>query len=241
MFRGAAAPGDSFQQTGLSPALRQALIARSQHHAAQRQFPEAGLLQQIASGQRVQAFNPAQTIQTLLNILADYDPETAAHSQRVADSARLLGQRVGLSEAMLHRLHTAALLHDIGKIGLDHQILMNSRSLTPPERVVINEHVVFTDAILRQIDFGPALAGMGEIAAGHHERWDGQGYPKRIHSYQIPLETRILTIADVYDAMTSKRSYHPAIPPAQVQQYLRQQSGQMFDPQLVQVFLASQP
>ena len=136
-------------------------------------------------------------------------PFTAGHSGRVADLAEAIGASMGLPQARRRWLHRAALLHDVGKLGVSNLILDKPGGLDEREWVEMRDHAVHTQAILGRIG---ALADLAPIAAAHHERLDGTGYPLGLSDHQIRRETRIITVCDYYDALTSDRPYRAAIP-----------------------------
>ncbi len=162
------------------------------------------------------------------------DRETEGHTQRVTALTIQLAQAMGLSEEQIMHLRRGALLHDIGKMGVPDHILFKEGSLTPEEWAIMRQHPQFAYEMLSSIEYlRPAL----EIPWCHHEKWDGSGYPRGLKGEQIPLAARIFAIADVFDALTSDRPYHKAWPIEQALQYIRQQAGSHFDPQIVEIFL----
>ncbi len=136
-------------------------------------------------------------------------PYTAGHSARVADYSEQLGKRLGVLPTRLRRLKRAATLHDVGKLGVSSAILEKPGKLDADEWVVMRSHAGHTQAILGRIG---ALADMAPIAAAHHERLDGKGYPLGLDEQVISRETRIITLCDFYDALTADRPYRAAMP-----------------------------
>ncbi len=162
------------------------------------------------------------------------DRETEGHTQRVTALTIQLAQAMGLSEEQIMHLRRGALLHDIGKMGVPDHILFKEGPLTPEEWAIMRQHPQFAYEMLSSIEYlRPAL----EIPWCHHEKWDGSGYPRGLKGEQIPLAARIFAIADVFDALTSDRPYRKAWPIEQALQYIRQQAGSHFDPQIVEIFL----
>jgi putative two-component system response regulator len=147
--------------------------------------------------------------------------------------ARALGQ----AQEWTDRLRLASPMHDVGKIGIPDSILKKPGKLTPEEYEVMKQHPNIGAAILA--NSGSELLQMAErIARSHHEKWNGQGYPRGIKGADIPLEGRIVAIADVFDAVTSKRCYKPAFALEKSIGILKDGAGQHFDPELVEAFLS---
>ena len=162
------------------------------------------------------------------------DQETEGHSRRVTDLAARLGCRLGLNEAQLVHVRRGALLHDIGKMGVPDRILLKTDGLTPTEWRTMRKHPQDAYDMLSPITFlRPAL----DIPYGHHEKWDGTGYPRGLKGEEIPLTARLFAIVDVWDALRSDRPYRPAWPEAKTLDHLRQLSGTHFDPAVVEAFL----
>jgi HD-GYP domain-containing protein (c-di-GMP phosphodiesterase class II) len=165
------------------------------------------------------------------------DPYTSGHSQRVQRSSRIIAELLGISEKEKERIATAALLHDVGKI---HQvfgpILSKTGRLTPEERAVMELHPIKSAELVAKIrdlqDLVPAVRG-------HHERWDGAGYPDQLAGENIPLGARIITIADTIDAMVTDRPYRKALGEAEVREELAKHRGTQFDPTICDMLLAS--
>jgi PAS domain S-box-containing protein len=164
------------------------------------------------------------------------DKETEGHTQRVADMALKLAERMGMSDAEKQDLWRGALLHDIGKMGVPDAILLKPGSLTEAEWVVMRRHPVYAYNMLAPIAY---LRHAMDISYCHHEKWDGSGYPRGLKGEEIPLAARVFAVADVFDALTSDRPYRKAWPLEEVYQYIEDQSGKQFDPQVVRAFLES--
>ena len=165
------------------------------------------------------------------------DPYTSGHSQRVQRSSRIIADLLNLSEKEKERIATAALLHDVGKI---HQvfgpILSKTGRLTPEERAVMELHPIKSAELVAKIS---DLQDLVPAVRGHHERWDGAGYPDQLAGDQIPLGARIITIADTIDAMITDRPYRKALGEAEVREELAKHRGTQFDPTICDMLLAS--
>ncbi len=175
-------------------------------------------------------------IKALLTALDAKDNYTAGHSVRVADLALSTGRQLGLSADRLKLLEEAALFHDIGKIGVPEQILNKPGKLTVEEFQEVQKHPIIGAQIIGAINF---LSDRALILRHHHERYDGTGYPDRLAGEQIPLEARILAVADTYDAITSHRPCHQAQPPARAIAILRECSGTQLDPLVVEAIISA--
>jgi HD-GYP domain-containing protein (c-di-GMP phosphodiesterase class II) len=175
-----------------------------------------------------------QTITSLVRAMEEKDPYTSGHSNRVSDFACELGRRLGLPEDELEILEWAGLLHDIGKIGIRDDVLNKPGKLTDEEFEHIKTHPVKSFHVLEPIDALQCILG---AARHHHEHYDGKGYPDGLLGQDIPLHARIIQVADVWDALTSTRSYRNAMPHEKAQQILRDEAGTTMDPHLVKLFL----
>lgn len=162
--------------------------------------------------------------------------ETAAHVRRVGLLAELLGIACGMSEADAEMLRHAAPLHDIGKIGIPDAILNKPGIHTPDETIIMRRHAVIGQEMLLQSKRGIFVMA-AEIAATHHENWDGSGYPNGLKGDAIPLAGRITMLADVYDALGSKRCYKEPWQTETIQGFIKEQSGVKFDPNLVDLLM----
>ena len=173
-------------------------------------------------------------LDSLVCALEARDPYTSQHSLRVRKYATRLAKRLSLTLKQCNIISLAAKLHDIGKVGLSEGILNKDSSLTPQELTAVREHPVIGERILK-----PIIRSKSVLTAirGHHERYDGQGYPDGLAGEAITLETRVITIADCFDALTSSRAYRAAMTPAQARDLIRHGAGTQFDPRLVPVFL----
>ncbi|MEO7365938.1 MAG: HD-GYP domain-containing protein [Sphingomicrobium sp.] len=154
-------------------------------------------------------------------------PYTAGHSTRVADYAERIGKKMGVLPVRLRWLRRAALLHDIGKLGVSNSILDKPARLDADEWKLMRDHTVHTRAILGRIG---ALTDLADIAAAHHERLDGAGYPLGLNDAEIARETRIITVCDFYDALTAERPYRAALPQSEALQIIEAEVGSAIDP-----------
>ncbi len=162
------------------------------------------------------------------------DRETEGHTQRVTQLTEQLAKRLGVSDAKLVHIRRGALLHDIGKMGVPDSILHKNTELSEEEWQIMHQHPKYAFELLLPVNYlQPAL----DIPYNHHERWDGQGYPRQLKGEQIPLAARIFAIVDVWDALTSDRPYHPAWSVEDALEYLRTHSGTSFDPRVVDEFI----
>ncbi|MEO5366456.1 MAG: HD domain-containing protein [Magnetococcus sp. WYHC-3] len=177
-----------------------------------------------------------QSLRSLMQALEAKDDNTAAHSTRVAHYSVLLGRSLGLDDDTLRLLRKGALMHDLGKIGIPDEVLRKPHALTDAEYAAMQSHPRHTANIMRPLTRFKEFA---QIAAWHHERWDGTGYPDGLKGEEIPLLARIVSIADTWDAMTGDRVYRRGMPPQRAASILRKErdSGQL-DPILLERFLS---
>jgi putative two-component system response regulator len=165
-----------------------------------------------------------------------HDDNTGRHTQRVAITAGLLAHGLGLSAGAVEVIQKAAPLHDVGKIGVSDSILLKPGKLTVGEFRVMQKHCRMGSELLS--GGRSEVVQMAEsIALTHHERWNGQGYPNELKGEEIPIEGRILSVADVFDALTHERPYKAAWSVEDALEELRRQSGHQFDPRIVECFL----
>ena len=176
----------------------------------------------------------AATIYALTAAIDTKDHYTFSHSENVAYYATELAYILGMNEDFVEMVREAALLHDVGKIGIPEHILNKPGKLTDEEFAVMKTHVENSIGIIRHL---PSLDYVIPAVIGHHERYDGHGYPRRISGEDIPLSARILCIADSFDAMVSKRSYKEAFSVERALSILEAESGMQFDPHLAPVFI----
>ena len=162
------------------------------------------------------------------------DPFTEAHTERVARSARRVGERMGLSDDELDALYRGGIIHDIGKIGVPDNILLKPGQLDPEEQTTMHLHPIIGESIVAPLQTGGELLPM---IRHHHERFDGKGYPDRLAGDQIPLLARILSVCDAYDALTNDRPYRAGRSHDAALAVLRQGAGLQWDPQVVGLLL----
>ena len=172
-------------------------------------------------------------VRALVNAVDQKDEYTCGHSLRVAYYATMLGRRLGLGEIDLQMLQWAALLHDVGKIGIRDNVLKKEGKLTPEEFGHIQEHPVRSHKVVQEV---PQLLQALDGILHHHERYDGSGYPAGLKGEQIPYQARIIQIADVFDALTSNRSYRKAFDWRRALGILQEEAGKTVDPRLQKTF-----
>jgi putative nucleotidyltransferase with HDIG domain len=162
---------------------------------------------------------------------------TRGHCDRVAKYALLLAKTLGVSSEMQKGIVYGSWLHDCGKIGVSEAILNNPSCLSEEEWLTVKQHPAWGAEVARQAELSPIVIN---IIQHHHERWDGQGYPSGVAGREIPLEARIVTIADVFDALTSDRPYRKALTQVESRKIMTGIAGTMLDPELTEIFLSMQ-
>ncbi len=178
----------------------------------------------------------AETVRRLSMAVEFRDEDTGAHIERIGRFSTLLAEAVGMSVEFCRRISHAAPLHDVGKVAIPDTILLKPGSLTPEERAIVETHAEEGHRLLR--GSSSSILDMGAtIALSHHERWDGGGYPRGLERENIPIEGRIVAIADVFDALTSHRVYRKAFPVEKAVEMMLEQSDRHFDPVLLQAFM----
>jgi hypothetical protein len=177
-----------------------------------------------------------ETVAALARAVEARDGSTGGHVERVRRSSLLLADALQLGGEARQHLEFAAVLHDIGKLGLPDAVLGKPGPLSTEERAVMERHPVIGRQVLEGVAF---LAPVLDAVAGHHERWDGQGYPAGLAGTAIPLAARIIAVVDAFDAMTTARPYRPARSVAAARAELARCRGNQFDPDLVDAFLGS--
>ena len=175
-----------------------------------------------------------ETITAIINTLHEKNKREEQHSHRVSELCRSMGEAIGLPEHEVKELTSVGLLHDIGEIAIDENVLNKLGKLTDDEWKEIKRHPEIGYRILKAVN---DMSDMANYVLYHHERWDGKGYPKNLKGEEIPFVSRIITITDAYDAMTSERSYRSALPDEVVIKELRTNAGIQFDPELVGIFI----
>ncbi len=175
-----------------------------------------------------------RTIEGWVRALDLRDRETEGHTQRVTELTEKIAPHLGFNASELIHIRRGALLHDMGKIAIKDDILQKPASLTEIEWVEMRRHPIYAYEMLHPITYlRPAL----DIPYCHHEHWDGGGYPRGLKGEEIPLSARLFTIIDVWDALTSDRPYRKKMPIPEVQTYIKNESGKLFDPKLVELVL----
>jgi len=176
-----------------------------------------------------------ETIRALAAAIDAKDPYTKGHSERVAQMAVSLARELNLPEEEIENLEYSALLHDIGKIGIDERILGKDDGLTNEEYDKIKKHTITGAKIIEPVDF---LKKSYQVIYHHHERFNGNGYPDGIKEENIPLAARIISVADAYDAMNSNRPYRKRLSKDKIMKELKEQSGKQFDPKIVKTLIS---
>jgi PAS domain S-box-containing protein len=175
------------------------------------------------------------TLEGWANALELRDKETEGHTRRVAELSTRLAQIMGVRENDILQIYRGALLHDIGKMGVPDSIVLKPGPLTEEEKVIMRKHPQYAFDMLSPITY---LRQALDIPYCHHEKWDGTGYPRGLRGTQIPMPARIFAVVDVWDAITSDRPYRKAWQKEVAIQYIQEQSGRHFDPEVVKAFLS---
>lgn len=173
-------------------------------------------------------------ISALLATLYEKSSETEEHSKRLESYCHSVGKKMHLSSTRMDELELLALLHDIGKVGIDPSILNKPGKLTEEEWEEMKRHPEIGYRIAKET---PELAGVAELILSHHERWDGKGYPRNLKGKEIPIACRVLSLVDSYDAMISDRVYRKAMSKEEALAEIKRNKGTQFDPKIVEVFL----
>ncbi|MBV9865682.1 MAG: response regulator [Abitibacteriaceae bacterium] len=222
-----------FDAIELSLRLHNLLSRRLLHRRLQDQ--NYSLDQQVQERTRQLAQAEIDTVECLAMAAEYRDDDTGQHAQRVGHTAAQIADALELGEAQTTLIWRAAPLHDVGKIGIPDHILRKPGKLTPEEFDVIKTHSSIGAAILVR-HRTTLLQLAADIALTHHERWDGQGYPQGLVGAEIPIAGRIVTVADVFDALTHERPYKKAWPLEQAIAEIQQQGGKQFDPAVIAAF-----
>jgi putative two-component system response regulator len=241
----------------LVPRIRNVLLVKQHYDHLQKYSEqlEAEVLRRTAQLAR----SRQEVIHCLARAAEFRDDDTGRHVCRVGRFARLIGEELGWKGEQLEMLEQAAQLHDIGKIGIPDSILLKPGKLGPEEMEIMQKHSAFGKKItqslpnhemnvlrghaelgsrLLQSTESPILALAATIAISHHEKWDGTGYPLGLAGEDIPLPGRITAVADVFDALSSKRPYKPPFPAEKCFELLQEGRGQHFDPTVLDAFFA---
>ncbi|MCP4699882.1 MAG: response regulator [Gammaproteobacteria bacterium] len=223
------------------PVQQEEVLARITAHLTlrklQKQVRDQNVILEERVRKRTKALNDTrlQVVRSLGKAAEYRDNETGMHVIRVSNYAELLGKCVGMSEEHCEILLHASPMHDVGKIGIPDRILLKPGKLDADEWTLMKTHTIIGEKILSGYD-SELLMTAAVIAKSHHEKWDGSGYPDGLKGEEISLESRIICICDVFDALTSKRPYKGSWPVEKAAAYIEQKSGKSFDPNLVQVF-----
>ena len=175
-----------------------------------------------------------KTIELIMNTLYEKSPREQLHSKRVSKYCEKFAQAMNFNMDDVNHLRTAGLMHDIGKIGVDENLLNKPSTLTGKEWDEVKRHPEIGFRILSSVNEFSAIA---DFVLAHHERWNGGGYPKGLIGNNIPLQSRMISIVDSYDAMTSERAYKSNLTQDEAIAELKFWSGQQFDPELVEIFI----
>jgi len=207
----------------------------------------------LRTGERILALESRDVIIFALARLAESrDRETGAHLERIREYSKILAEHLAAQEGFTEQIdgeyvemiYLTSPLHDIGKVGVPDSILLKPGKLTENEFRVMQQHTVIggetLDAVARLHPEGGFLSMARDIAWSHHEKFDGTGYPRRLRGSGIPLCGRIVALADVYDALTTRRVYKPPFPHDKARQIVIDGAGVHFDPHMVQAFLANE-
>jgi putative two-component system response regulator len=179
-----------------------------------------------------------QVIFALATAVEAKDALTERHTQRVGESARHLGARLGMPEVALDALYRGGVIHDIGKIGVPDAILLKPGPLDADETEVMRSHVIIGENIVRPLRSGSTLL---PIIRHHHERFDGRGYPDGLRGREIPRLARIVSVCDAFDALVNDRPYRPRLPVEKAMAMLNDGAGRQWDPEVVELFVGEMP
>jgi putative nucleotidyltransferase with HDIG domain len=171
-----------------------------------------------------------RTLSALVAAVETKDPYAAGHSARIAELAEWMSEPLSMGAQDVQALRYAAMLHDVGKIGIPTRILRRPGTLSLADLEAVTRHSVLGVKVVRDIEF---LSGSLDGIRHHHERWDGLGYPDSLAGDEIPLISRIIAVADAFDALTTDRAERPALTPAQALKQIEQRRGRQFDPHVV--------
>jgi putative two-component system response regulator len=197
----------------------------------------ADLAGAVAAATRKLAEREEEIILRLALAVEYRDNDTGEHTLRVARYSRIIAEQLGLPERLCRDIYLAAPLHDVGKVAIPDNILLKPGRLTEQEMAVIRTHATIGERILA--DSTCELIQLGAaIASAHHERWDGGGYPNGLRETAIPIAARVVAVADVFDALTSRRPYKEPMPLPVARDYLVENKGRQFDPACVEAFLS---
>jgi HD-GYP domain-containing protein (c-di-GMP phosphodiesterase class II) len=178
----------------------------------------------------------SKTIDVIMQTLFEKSGRESVHSKRVSEICQTIAAAMNFDSDEIDRIRVAGLVHDIGKIGINESILNKTSSLSDYEWIEIKKH---PEIGWRILSAAKEFTDLAKYVLNHHERWDGNGYPNGIKRENIPIEARIIALADAFDAMTSKRSYRAGVSVEQAIAEIIRCSGTQFDPGIVDVFVRS--
>ncbi len=205
------------------------------HNALRRREQE---LERLRAREHREKALHEETVRRLAAAAELRDLDTGEHLARMSEYAAIIARRLGFSEERVELLRVASTMHDVGKIGIPDNILLKPGSLTLEERALMQEHPEIGHSILADSEAELLRLG-GVLALTHHERYDGSGYPRRLRGEAIPIEGRIVAVADVFDALTSDRVYRPAFTVDEALEIMTAERGKHFDPRVYDAFLGA--
>lgn len=177
------------------------------------------------------------SVHSLLQALNSVEPTTYQHCLRVGEYCKKLSLDAGLNEFEQKVAEFSGLLHDIGKIGIEKEILLKPSKLDPREQDIMRNHSVISEQIIKPLSAHPFFKQILPAVRGHHERLDGEGYPDKLAGEEIPLISRIILVVDTYDAMAENRVYRKGLPDDIIYSEIKRCTGTQFDPQIAKTFL----
>jgi HD-GYP domain-containing protein (c-di-GMP phosphodiesterase class II) len=211
------------------------LLAGEQHRTKLQREIEARSLELRKTMTELEVAQ-AETVRRLSMAVEFRDEDTGAHIERIGRFSTLLAEQIGLEAELCERMSHAAPLHDVGKVAIPDAILLKPGKLTAEERAIVETHAEEGHRLLK--GSSSAILDMAAtIALSHHEKWDGSGYPRGVSGESIPIEGRVVAIADVFDALTSDRVYRKAFSVEEAVQMMRDERGKHFDPVLLDAFM----
>ncbi len=223
-----------------SEAQAERFVLRMQEEAEQRGDDLAQALQDLEVSEKEVWTAQAETIFRLARLVEFRDEETGHHLHRMSSYCETIARTLGYDAEDAERLRLASQLHDVGKVAIPDSVLLKRGKLTPPEFEVIKGHSEIGYRMLS--GSASAIVQLGAlIAYTHHERWDGNGYPRALGGEATPREGRIAAVADVFDALTSDRVYRPALPSRSAVRLMKEERGGHFDPEVLDAFVAVLP
>ena len=191
---------------------------------------------EMAAARRATQAARLDTIRRLVAAAECKDHDTAAHIERIGQYSEIIARALDLPSAQVAIIRSAAPMHDVGKLAVPDAILQKCTPLTAPEWEIMKQHTIMGARMLEDSP-SPLLMMGAAIALAHHERWDGTGYPFGTAGESIPIEARICSVADVYDALSSDRRYREALPISVVLEMMEAERGRQFDPRILDAFL----